>query len=142
MKTLQTYMVEALKRSVPIRWNHSNNYTHDQSHGEFEVGGETYVLTTSYEYQKDMMTISFALIGDRGQDMSITGTGSELTVLGTVLAGVREVLHDHQPMYLYFEAADNEPSRKKLYERLTRRFAGDIGYAYSFSNGNFLLTRR
>ena len=90
---------------------------------DFLINNTRYIVSFAGHY---FISISFELTG-RGQ--GIYGTGSAVTIFSTVIAIVREYVNSHHPVAFGFEAKRNQPSRVKLYKRLTEKLKDEVqGY--------------
>lgn len=89
----------------------------------------------------------------RNGNITVTGEGDAMRIFATVLAATKEFLNKVHPEELKFTAAkakDIDPktrnSREKLYSRLTKKFAGSMGYDFyelpSSSDTQYVLTKK
>ncbi len=132
-----TQLDESLKRTVPIRWKRQPN----RDIGEFKVGSERYEIHVA-RINDSSLNVSFTGADANGQQgHAATGKGNELTVLATVIQGIREAIKEHDPAKISFVANADVASRKKLYDRMVKKFAKDENYSYIISGDNYTLVR-
>ena len=71
----------------------------------------------------------------------VLGTGNQGKVFSTALAALKEFAKSVNPEYIFFSA--EEPSRIKLYRRMSKTLAGQIGMKLAFDeSGQFVLQRK
>ncbi|CAM0005318.1 hypothetical protein VPHD483_0240 [Vibrio phage D483] len=130
--------MESLNRTVPIRWNHSPS----RDQGVFRVGSEEYHIQISKLNNESTLNVSFTgANADGEQSHSASGKGNELTVLATVIQGIRESIELYDPAKISFVANADVSSRKKLYDRMVKKFAKEENYKYIISGDNYTLVR-
>lgn len=57
-----------------------------------------------------------------------TGQGLQQRVFATVLEFIRELIQEHQPDEIRFQAETESSRRVSLYHRMAQRYAGSLGY--------------
>ena len=79
------------------------------------------IIPTSMDKPHKSVEVLFSSekIGGMGWSTTITGTGDSYKVLGTVAKIVKDYAEHNKPNSIYFSASVSEPSRIKLYDRLS-----------------------
>lgn len=76
-----------------------------------------------------------------------TGTGDAWKIFATVLAATRDFIERQEPTTIEFFSGKNDESRTRLYDRMVRRFASEMGYTLygkepDHENFKYILTNR
>ena len=120
------------------------NYTIEKAKGKnwlanFKTSsGEMYAVT--FANMMDMSGVDIVVYEvqfrnrTKSDAVSITKTGDEFRVFATVMKITEDVVKKSNPEGLYFTA--KEQSRRKLYEKLIKRFASKIGYELTGSGND------
>ena len=136
---------EALDSSYPYEGNASD--------GRYTFKTEDNVLYKVYFEGKDLVSVSFSAIlpGEeenfRPDKTTLTGTGNSRKVFGTVVKIIKEFLQEMKPNALYFLAANSEPSRIRLYDRLISQVDKELPEYYNsgtvdLGHGNAYMLKR
>ena len=158
MKKFTPYIVEAFDK--PYKFKNVGlskkeggikyNFFADQK-SEVEVYFESYFDTDEDE---DNGEESFAISFDRNGSGAVTGDGDAMRIFATVISIIKEVVKKRKPKVMEFSAMKDavaarssaKSSREKLYDRMLKRYAGQMGYTYEkFSAGvetEFVLRRK
>lgn len=87
----------------------------------FKIGETTYTIDAG---GSNHISINFDADGEQG----ITGKGNEIAVFSAVCKAIIELIKTRKPKEFSFQALKNQPSRVKLYDRLSTRLASQTGY--------------
>ena len=106
------FLSELLDRPLPIKWDEEPGYVR----AYFDVNGKEGMV--KFYYEAFVWTIDFFIDGRH----DITGQGDELVIFSTVSKAILEFISKHNPNLIAFSA--KEPSRAKLYKRMSQRLTG------------------
>jgi hypothetical protein len=107
-----------------------------------EFGSEVEVYFESYfesDEDEDAGEESFSISFDRNGSSSVTGEGDAMRIFATVIFIIKEVVKKKNPKVMEFSAmkdatatrsAPGQGSREKLYDRMLKKYAGQMGYKY------------
>jgi hypothetical protein len=102
---------------------------------EFTVEDQHYLLEALQMHESPgEWVVSFSLLqySQRSKRLhyrsDVTGTGQVFKVFGVVVHLLENFIHEVHPKRLSFSANSNEPSRVRLYDRLTHMFARKYRY--------------
>lgn len=130
-------LIESLKSPAPWSWD---DMSHDHAGASFRAGTAAYAVGFS---GAENVSVTFwnEDTADEGRDgIGIVGSGNAFAVFATLLDIIETFLHERQPDKLYFTARASEPSRIKLYDRLSRLI--DVpGYRFERSNTKAVIYR-
>jgi len=116
-------MFESLSRVIPYTWKDHSTDDLKLIQADFQIqDGYFIVQFNSPYYNPGYWNLSFT----RNGELELTGTGSATTVLATVIAIVREFIHDVSPRHISFAAKNDEMSRNKLYPILFAKIAKEF----------------
>ncbi|CAL9999104.1 hypothetical protein VPHD479_0392 [Vibrio phage D479] len=142
MNDFKQFMVEALDlaKAAPIQWKNDND-------ANFRVGSTQYVI--EFAGFGGYTEVAYGSVNERGRmnvsANNVTGSPSEtLKVITSVLKAVKEYIDRKSPTKIFFTAYehdDKRDSRKKLYDRLVKRFAEDAGYTFTIDRNKYTLVR-
>ena len=130
MKKFKQYIEEAFDKPYPYKMKHDS-------------GWDRYTATAKLnDGSKFVMTISeiggaWDVEFTRGGKMDLTGEGDQMRVFATVIAIMREFIKKESPDEIAFGAEKEQgnkkdlTSREKLYSRMIKKFAGEMGYRSS-----------
>lgn len=130
-------LYESLNRPEHIDWS----ITSARDIGTFKVNDETYEIIIN-KIQDGDISISFVGHDDSGKvTFNATGKGNELTVFATVVQGMKDAVKRYNPYKISFVASDDVASRKRLYDRMVKKFADSEKYSYIISGNEYVLVR-
>ena len=109
---INEFLAELLDRPLPIKWEEEPGYVR----AYFDVNGKEGMV--KFYYEAFVWTIDFFIDGRH----DITGQGNELAIFSTVSKAILEFISKHNPNLIAFSA--REPSRAKLYKRMSQRLTG------------------
>jgi hypothetical protein len=89
----------------------------------YEVEGAAYPIDNS-DNPKMKWEISFTMDGE----LSATGTGQEFAVFATVREVFEWFVKKYEPRVFVFTASTDEPTRVKLYNRLSKQISSKFKY--------------
>lgn len=72
--------------------------------------------------------------------IGILNTGDAFRIFATVLNFIQKFIEKIKPTRIVFSA--KEPSRKKLYSALVKKFSKKFDYDYTFKDSTFFMTKR
>lgn len=146
MTDFKQFITEALDlaRAAPIKWNKTSTHWT----GEFQVGSLRYRVELANVMSR--CEVAYGVIGDNNRtSFSSTGvnasSGDALKVITTVLRAVQDYVEERSPVKIFFTAYEHDDaakSRKKLYDRLVKRFSDQIGYDFVITGNKYNLTRQ
>lgn len=130
---------ESLKRTVPIRWQESTT----RDIGRFTVAGNFYeIIITKLTKVASHLSVAFTGEDENGeQGFHANGKGNELVVLATVISGIKVAVDKYDPVSLSFVAGNDVASRKKLYDRMVKKFAKEEEYEFTIVGNEYRLIR-
>lgn len=109
---INEFLAELLDRPLPLKWEEEPGYLR----AYFDVNGKEGMV--KFYYEAFVWTIDFFIDGRH----DITGQGNELAIFSTVSKAILEFISKHNPNLIAFSA--REPSRAKLYKRMSQRLTG------------------
>ena len=109
---INEFLSELLDRPLSLKWEEQPGYIR----AYFDVNGKEGMV--KFYYEAFVWTIDFFIDGRH----DITGQGDELAILSTVSKAILEFISKHNPNLIAFSA--KEPSRAKLYKRMSQRLTG------------------
>ena len=123
---------EALDSSYPYEFKNNNYYFSTEAGNDYKV---MFSGTKKVE-------VSFVTRDKTGQIKdTITGTGDARKVFGTVIEIVKEYASQHSPEIIIFSAANDAPSRIKLYNTLATQVGKALpGYTFAKTLKNAMFT--
>lgn len=126
---------EAMTSPAPMRWKHGTTVIQ----AYFKAGGENYEIAFFPSNDGTKLEVEFVGMNSDGDiTYDATGKGNALTVFSTVLEAIRIQVDDFQPTFVTFAAHGDVISRKKLYERMVKRFVKDNpGASYKLMHDRF-----
>lgn len=125
---------ESLSEPFPLEWQYRRP---DYWFGTFMVRDEEYYVGARIERDfphpddpdrdGDWYEIAFGLTRDGFAGTKVLGTdGMAFRIFATVLKGFEEFLHEVLPELLMLSASKQNLNRLGLYQRMARRFDGDL----------------
>lgn len=129
-------LFELFDRPLPYEFTSSGS----DYEATFDVDGREYQVEISMMGEYSMIIEFF---DDEGEQ-SITGGGDSIAVFSTVVAIVKEAVQKLKPRTITFSASGEEPSRVKLYKRLSQTIGKDLGYNVNMASGldpKYILTK-
>jgi len=155
MLNFAQYLEEAFNKPYPYTGGRkqSNYYVYN-----FKTDDGSRVVVKMEEMDWSDDESSWSIVFLRNGTAAVTGEGDALRIFATVIATIKEFVKKEKPQEMTFSAEkpDTGPrgsgkqaplgSREKLYARLTKKFAQQIGYSFtSLSIGSatdFLLVKK
>jgi hypothetical protein len=113
---------EVFDQSAPYKWI---NASQEAARAEFNVNDKRYAVV--FINDSGMWEVDFFKIGD-ADGHGITGTGNASQVFATVMRVVQDFKNKYKSPPLTFAANNMEPSRIKLYDKMIKRYAPEMGY--------------
>lgn len=80
---------------------------------------------------------SWAIYFDEDGELEATGSGNEFEVFGYATEFVKRLVSGVKPELLKVEIDDESASRERLYDRLLKRSASDIGFKFKKTEGKY-----
>lgn len=144
MKTFNQHITEAFDKpyKYTLRKKGSDEYT---SKVKLPDGSTLEIQMSGIEWDDDLTSwnVSFT----RGDSMDVTGAGDQMRIFATVIDALKQLIKKESPEEIRFSAAKTkgatgkqQGSREKLYGRLVKRFAGQMGYKATEVNDGFDTT--
>ena len=118
MKKFKQYIAEAFDKPYPY------NYKPGIATAKLDDGSKLEITMQRYG---EMWIISFR----RNGKANVTGQGDQMRVFATVIDVIKKFIKKESPKKIFFSAEknkDDKDSREKLYSRLVKKFANEMGY--------------
>lgn len=130
MLTFKQYIEEAFDKPYPYKMKYDPNWDRFTATAKLDDGSK-FVMTI------DEIGGAWDVEFTRGGKMNVTGKGDQMRVFATAIAILREFIKKESPDEVVFGADKDEGNRKdktsreKLYSRMMKKFASEMGYKAS-----------
>lgn len=116
MRNFINIVAESFTNAVPVSWRDHSNEDLRLLQAHFQIDDGHFVVQFQMPYYNaGYWEMSFT----RNNELTLSGTGKAPTVLATVMQAAREFIEAVEPRWISFAADVNEPSRSRLYPKLT-----------------------
>ena len=133
MKTFKQYIEEAFDKPYPYKLKYVAS--RDEYNSIVTLKDKTKLIVKivkQIEPRKEYWEVDFM----RGGSMGLSGEGDQMRVFATVISMIKEFVKREKPEEIRFGAEktpdedrkDVTGSREKLYSRMTKKFANEMGY--------------
>lgn len=132
MLNFTEYLEEAFDKPYPFTGGRkqSNYYVYNFKTAD---GSKVVVKMEEMTWSDDESTWSIVFL--RNGTAVVTGEGDALRIFATVIATIKDFVKKEKPQEMTFSAekpnTGSRGSREKLYARMTKKFAQQMGYKFS-----------